>query len=58
MRRVNKKKPGCFRLLASLASLSMLKVVELHEGNQKEKRTMVSSFAGSILHFLVNIQLR
>ena len=37
MKRVNKKKPGCCRLLASLASLSMLKVVQLHEGKQKEK---------------------
>jgi hypothetical protein len=44
MKQVNKKKPGCCRLLASLPSLSMLKVVQLHEGKQKEKRTMVSSF--------------
>jgi hypothetical protein len=42
MRWVNKKKPGCCHLLASLASLSMMKVVELHEGKQKEKRPMVS----------------
>jgi hypothetical protein len=58
MKRVNKKKPGCCRLLASLVSLSMLKVVQLHEGKQKEKRTMVSSLLNRFFIFLVNMQLR
>jgi hypothetical protein len=48
---MNKKKLGCCRLLASLASLSMLKEVELHEGKQKGK-TMVSSLLDRFFIFL------